>query len=126
MANTYEYTLSGDPAAGQQLVFDALARAGHRIEPQPDGTFNIERGSASATFWLGAWANNNFHTRYQLFFRPDPTGMIASFTRNGSHGALKGGAIGYATTERVFNDAAATIDAATRQAGILVSVAQRD
>ena len=126
MANTYEYTLSGDPAAAQQLVFGALANQGHRTELQPDGTFSIVRGSAAATFWLGAFSGKNFHTRYQLVFRPDAAGMVASFTRHGSLGGLKGGVIGHAKTGKVFNEAAATIDAATRQAGILVSVAERD
>jgi hypothetical protein len=126
MAATFDFTLSGDHGQAQQLVLGALAGIGHQAELRPDGTFSITRGSGTATFWLGAMSGKNFHTRYTLVFHPSEAGMIATFTRAGSLGAIKGGAIGHAKTTNTFNEAARAIDAATRGAGILVSVGERD
>lgn len=124
MASTYDFTLTGDPAVAQQAVLDALAGAGHRVSALQDGTLAVERGNGTATFWLGAMAGKNFHTRYSLQFFPVEGGTVARFTRSGSLGALKGGAIGHAKTSDIFNEAARAIDAGTRQAGVFVSAVE--
>lgn len=124
MASTYDFALTGDPATTQQAVFDALAGAGHRISALQDGTFAVERGSGTTTFWLGAMAGKNFHTKFTLQFFVGEGGSTARWTRVGSLGALKGGAIGHAKTNDVFNEAARAIDAHTRQLGMLANVTE--
>jgi hypothetical protein len=124
MAGTYDFTLAGDPAAAHQVVFGALASIGHRATGLADGTFAITRGSGAATFWLGALSGKNFHTRFTLQFFDGAGGTVARFTRVGALGGLKGGVIGASKTSGVFDEAARTIDAVTRQSGILVSVAE--
>ena len=124
MATTYDFTLTGDPAAAQQAVIDALAAIGHRVSPLQDGTLAVERGNQTKTMWLGAMAGKNFHTRYSLQFFPGEGTTVARFTRAGSLGALKGGAIGHAKTNDIFNEAGRAIDAHTRQAGILGDVTE--
>lgn len=118
MASTYDFTLTGDPAAAHQNVIASLASLGHQVAPLQDGTFAVSRGNGTATFWLGAMAGKNFHTKYSLQFFDTPEGTVARFTRVGSLGALKGGAIGHAKTGDIFNEAARAIDAGARQAGI--------
>ena len=44
-------------------VSGALTAIGHQPAPLADGTFAISRGSVAATFWLGAFAGRNFHTK---------------------------------------------------------------
>lgn len=124
MASTFDFTLTGDPAVAQQTVADALASVGHRLSPLQDGTIAVERGNGTTTFWLGALAGKNFHTRYSLQFFPVEGGTVARFTRSGSLGALKGGAIGHSKTTDIFNEAARAIDAGTRQAGVLANVTE--
>jgi hypothetical protein len=124
MASTYDFTLAGDPEAAHQIVVGALASIGHQVAPLADGTFAVSRGSGTATFWLGALAGNNFHTKFTLQFFDGPGGSVARFTRVGALGGLKGGVIGASKTSDVFNEAARAIDAVTRQSGIFVSVAE--
>ena len=124
MASTYDFALTGDPAVTHQAVFDALAGAGHRISPLQDGTFAVERGSGTRTFWLGAMAGKGFHTKFTLQFFDGEVGSTARWTRVGSLGALKGGAIGHAKTNDVFQEAARAIDAHVRAAGILANVTE--
>lgn len=124
MASTYDFILTGEPGAVHQIVFDALAGLGHRAAPLADGTFAISRGSGAATFWLGAFAGKNFHTKFSLQFFDSEGGTVARFTRVGALGGLKGGVIGNSKTIDFFNEAARTIDAAARQAGILGSVTE--
>lgn len=124
MASTYDFTLTGDSATAHQIVFGALASIGHQAAPLADGTFAISRGSGTATFWLGALAGNNFHTKFTLQFFDGEGGTVARFTRVGALGGLKGGVIGHSKTSDVFNEAARAIDAVTRQSGIFVSVAE--
>jgi hypothetical protein len=124
MASTYDFTLAGDAETAHQIVFGALASIGHQVAPLADGTFAVSRGSGTATFWLGALAGNNFHTKFTLQFFDGPGGSVARFTRVGSLGGIKGGVIGHSKTADVFTEAARTIDAVTRQSGIFVSVAE--
>lgn len=124
MASTYDFTLTGEPGAAHQIVFDALAGLGHRAAPLADGTFAISRGSGAATFWLGAFAGKNFHTKFSLQFFDGADGTTARFTRVGALGGLKGGVIGNSKTIDFFNEAARAIDAAVRQAGIFGGVTE--
>lgn len=124
MASTYDFTLAGDPATVHQVVFGALASVGHASTPLADGTYAVTRGSESATFWLGVFAGRNFHTRFTLQFFDGPAGSVARLTRVGSLGGLKGGVIGHRKTVDAFHEAARTIDAVTRQSGVLQSVAE--
>lgn len=124
MATTYDFTLTGDPAAAHQIVLGALASIGHQAAPLADGTIAISRGSGTATFWLGALAGKNFHTRFTLQFFDGAGSTVARLTRVGSLGGLKGGVIGASKTNDVFAEAARTIDAVTRQTGIFGSVTE--
>ena len=124
MASTYDFTLTGDPAAAHQIVFGALASIGHQTAALADGTFAVSRGSGAATFWLGALSGNNFHTKFTLQFFDGEGSTVARFTRVGSLGGLKGGVIGASKTNDIFNEASRAIDAVTRQAGIFVSVVE--
>lgn len=124
MASTYDFTLNGDPAAAHQVVLGALASIGHRASPLADGTFAISRGSGTTTFWLGALAGKNFHTKFSLQFFDVQGSTVARFTRVGALGGLKGGVIGASKTTDVFHEAARTIDAVTRQSGIFGSVTE--
>jgi hypothetical protein len=124
MASTYDFTLNGDPAAAHQIVLGALSSIGHQVAPLADGTFAVSRGSGKATFWLGALAGKNFHTKFTLQFFDGERSTVARFTRVGALGGLKGGAIGHSRTMDVFNEAARTIDAVTRQSGVLGSVTE--
>jgi hypothetical protein len=124
MASTYDFTLTGDPATAHQIVFGALASIGHQVAPLADGTFAVSRGSGTATFWLGAMAGKNFHTKFTLQFFDGDGSTVARFTRVGALGGLKGGVIGASKTNDIFNEAARAIDAVTRQSGIFVSAAE--
>lgn len=125
MASTYDFALIGDPAATHRIVVGALASVGHQTAPLADGTFAVTRGSGGATLLLGALAGKNFHTKFSLrFFDDGDGGTVARFTRVGSLGGLKGGAIGHSKTIDVFNEAARTIDAVTRQSGIFSTVTE--
>jgi hypothetical protein len=124
MASTYDFTLAGDPATLHQVVFGALASVGHTSTPLADGSFAVTRGSESRTFWLGVFAGRHFHTRFTLNFFDGPAGCVARLTRVGALGGLKGGAIGHSKTVDAFNEAARTIDAVTRQSGVLQGVAE--
>lgn len=124
MASTYDFTLTGDPAAAHGVVFAALAAEGHQAAPLADGTFAIVRGSGAKTFWLGAMAGKGFHTKFSLQFFDGEAGTVARFTRVGALGGLKGGVIGASKTNDVFNAAARAIDDGTRQAGIFGSVTE--
>ncbi|WP_395640211.1 hypothetical protein [Pseudolysinimonas sp.] len=124
MAATYDFALNGDPATAHQVVLGALSSIGHRVSPLADGTFAVARGSEKATFWLGALSGKNFHTRFSLQFFDGAAGTVARFTRVGALGGLKGGVIGASKTTDVFHEAARTIDAVTRQSGILGSVTE--
>lgn len=124
MASTYDFTLSGDPGAAHGIVFAALAADGHQAAALADGTFAISRGSGAKTFWLGAMAGKGFHTKFTLQFFDGEAGTVARFTRVGALGGLKGGVIGAAKTNDVFDAAARAIDAATRQAGIFGGVTE--
>jgi hypothetical protein len=124
MASTYDFTLTGGPDAAHQVVFAALAGDGHRASPLADGTFAIVRGSGAATFWLGAFAGKNFHTKFSLQFFDGGGSSVARFTRVGALGGLKGGVIGNSKTIDVFNQAARAIEAATREAGIFAGVTE--
>jgi hypothetical protein len=124
MASTYDYTLTGDPEVSHRVVFDGLAGAGHQVAPLADGTFAITRGSGAATFWLGAFAGKRFHTKFSLQFFDGDGSAVARFTRVGALGGLKGGVIGNSKTIDVFNEAARSIESATRQAGIFGGVTE--
>lgn len=124
MASTYDFTLAGDPAAAHQVVFGALASIGHQSTALADGTFAVTRGDGGKTVLLGAFAGKNFHTKFTLQFFDGPDGSVARFTRVGALGGLKGGIVGASKTNHVFDEAARTIDAVTRQAGLFVSVAE--
>lgn len=124
MASTYDFTLAGDPATAHQVVVGALASVGHAVAALADGSYAVTRGSGTATFWLGALAGKNFHTRFTLQFFDGPGGSVARLTRVGSLGGLKGGVIGHSRTADAFTEAARTIDAVTRQSGMFVSVTE--
>jgi hypothetical protein len=124
MASTYDFALTGAPAITHQAVSEALVAAGYRLSALQDGTVAVERGSGTKTFWLGAFAGKDFHAKFSLQFFDGEAGTTARFTRVGSLGALKGGAIGHSKTTDIFHEAARAIDAHVRAAGILANVTE--
>jgi hypothetical protein len=124
MPSTYDYTLTGDPAVAHGVVIEGLASIGHQVAALADGTFAVTRGSGAATVLLGAFAGKRFHTKFSLQFFDGEGSAVARFTRVGALGGLKGGVIGNSKTIDVFNEAARTIETATRQAGIFAGVTE--
>jgi hypothetical protein len=120
MASAHDFFLLGDHEAAKQFVVSALSAEGFVVTSTPTGGLLAKRGSASSTFWLGAFAGKNFQLTFLIDFMVDQQGrLVARLNRNMAGGALKGGAIGAAKTDAAFHETANAIAAVLHSAGIL-------
>lgn len=121
---TIDYFLTGDHVAAQERFVAALASQGFSTTANPNGSLRVERGSKTATFWLGAWAGKaKQHLVFEASFFAHEGNLVARIQRNSGGGAMAG-AIGVARSNKAFSEVDQAIGQAMVDAGILAHVAR--
>lgn len=122
MANSHDFFINADPTEALGRVATVLEREGFRITQNQDGSLNAERGKMSTTIWLGALAGKSFHVmlRAEVFTGPQG-GAVVRLHRNVGKAALKGGAIGAAKGNRVYEETANAVHTDLASSGHLTN-----
>lgn len=121
MASSHDFFIAGDQEAGKALVARALESQGFAVSGTPKGGLLAKRGSTAATVLWGGLAGKKLQVTFTVDFMTDQNGnLVARLTRDLASGALKGGAIGAAKTNTVFQESADAIGHALSDAGVLV------
>jgi hypothetical protein len=116
-----EFVVAGRLDQAVPFVYSALESAGFRSTATGPGVSRIERGSLGKTVALGAFAGKNFHVSFILSFRLDERGnSYFRFEADGAGSAVKGGAIGYARSKKIFEEATTSIRNATAANNLLL------
>lgn len=119
---TIDYFLIGDHEAARQRFVEALNGQGFTLTQRPDGSFSVERGSKSATFWLGAFAGKQKqHLVFSASFFVHEGQLVARVQRETGGGAMAG-AIGVARSNSAFAEVDQAIGQSMTNAGILANV----
>jgi hypothetical protein len=122
VATSYDLFLSGDHAAGKQLIATALHDDGFDVTTTPEGNFLVKKGSMGLTIAFGAMAGKKFHTTFSIDFFSNADGqLVARLNRNLTGSALKGGAIGANMANTRFGATYGSLMTALQGAGVLTS-----
>lgn len=106
-----DYFLSGNPDAARAELAGVLGEHGFTVAHRPDGSWEVARGSATATALFGALAGRR-HQRlvYSVRFFDHQGVPVARFARDAGAGVL-GGAFGLKRSEDVFAEVSEAIAA---------------
>jgi hypothetical protein len=120
VATSYDLFLSGDPAAGKQLIATILGENGFAVTVTPEGNYIAKRGSLALTLLIGAMAGKRFQITFTVDFFADAEGkLVARLNRNLTGSALKGGAIGANMANTRFGETYGVLSASLLAAGVL-------
>lgn len=122
MAAAHEFTISGDHAAGINVVRQVIENQGFSVVTLPEGGWKIERGSFAMTLMLGALAGTKFHVSFDVVIATAADGtLLVRMMRNKGRSAVKGGAMGLIKANETFEELANVVHAGLQQAGVLVN-----
>ncbi|WP_394938007.1 hypothetical protein [Psychromicrobium sp. YIM B11713] len=122
MAASTELIIAGGLENSIPFVISSLKNAGFKASSTQPGVVKVERGSMGMTLAFGALSGSKFHVSFTFVFRIDEHGNSCfRFDSDGALGAVKGGAIGYAKTKKVFEEAINSIRVAASGNGILLA-----
>ncbi|GIG36916.1 hypothetical protein [Cellulomonas pakistanensis] len=114
-----DYFLSGHPDAARAALAEALGEHGFAVSTGPDGSWEVTRGSATATALLGALAGRkNQRLVYTVRFFDHQGTPVARFARDSGAGAM-GGAFGVQRSENVFAEVSEAVAARLHARGHL-------
>lgn len=114
-----DYFLSGHPDAARAALAEALAEHGFGVTPRADGSWEVARGSATATALLGVLAGRkNQRLVYDVRFFDHQGAPVARFARDSGAGAM-GGAFGVQRSENVFAEVSEAVAARLHARGHL-------
>lgn len=114
-----DYFLSGDPDAARAELAGVLGDHGFAVTHRPDGSWEVARGSTTATALFGALAGRK-HQRlvYAVRFFDHQGVAVARFARESGAGVM-GGAFGVRRSESVFAEVSEAIAARLHARGQL-------
>lgn len=114
-----DYFLAGDPGTARAALSAALRAHGFEVEPQPDGSWAVARGSAVLTAVVGAWAGRRRQRLvYAVRFFDHQGTHVARFLRESGAGMM-GGAIGVSRSDDVFLEVSSAVAAHLHDRGLL-------
>jgi hypothetical protein len=103
VATSYDLFFAGDHDEAKRKLGGAFEQDGFTVQTRPDGNWVAARGSASASFWLGAMAGKRFRVTFEITFFVDPAGaLVARLNRNLTGAALRGGVLGANMANNAF------------------------
>ena len=103
MATSYDLFFAGGHDEAKRKLGGAFEQDGFTVQTRPDGNWVAARGSASASFWLGAMAGKRFRVTFEITFFVDPAGaLVARLNRNLTGAALRGGVLGANMANNAF------------------------
>jgi hypothetical protein len=115
-----DYFLTGDPDSARAELAGVLHEHGFTVTPRPDGSWEVARGSATATALLGVLAGRkNQRLVYGVQFFDHQGTPVARFARDSGAGAM-GGAFGVQRSENVFAEVSEAVAARLHARGHLV------
>ena len=116
----HQFIVGGDPAMARDTVYTTLTNQGFSLTHADEWTADAERGSAGASFALGALAGKQGrHVKVHITCQSSQNGFMITLTQ-GTSGA-SGGLIGVRQADKIYSDIYNTVGAAFQNAGILIS-----
>ena len=114
------FLVSGDPAMARDTVYATLANQGFALTPLDAWTAYAERGSASASMALGAFAGKKGrHVKINIVCQSTPEGLSITLTQMTS--GISGGLIGRSQADAIYSDIYSTVGTAFCNAGVLIT-----
>ena len=116
----YRFVVSGDPVRARDTIYSTLISQGFTLQQIDDWSANAERGSAGASYALGAFAGKKGrHVKLHIVCQSAPDGFVIVLTQ-GTIG-ISGGLIGVAQAEKLYANIYNAVGEAFKNAGVLIS-----